>query len=163
MKIQHVDSNVRFGKLRGVKCKGEFSKSDPKHMEAVGILLNSPAFEQFGEKYDYVANFYNMSSYSHWLSEDICTYKLSLTPADKNAQNKLPVKELDVVSICESSDHDAYNQFVFMLKNKSAIELNDLVSEKIAEEKKALKEKQQREDVINSVQQQAASLGIEID
>lgn len=136
------NSNQSFGNCKAIYCRNAFSKSNPRHAEILKEFKNSEAFKKFGEKYDYVAEFYYKSektgkpspytfglldeykhSYSLVLRPVLFRNPLTLMRNRLKGISNLPIK-FDITPFSKTTEHVATSSFHSLLKAMTLEEIN---------------------------------------
>ena len=127
MKIQN-NNNLNFGQLKKIENLGAFSYSREGQDAAVAALLNSNAYKEFGDTYDYVAQFYWKYPGSWDSSSTPYEYKLEL-----KLQNPMNPAQPMYIKTAEYYDTDykrATDGFIEKIKENTFEQLNGLVNGK---------------------------------
>ena len=173
MQVSPVNNTSNFGHCKGIQCLGQFSKNNPDHIIAINEFLSSNAIKQFGEKYDFIANFKYVprKTFSDW---DCCMYAIDLIPVKNHStnnllsrllnnifhktQNTVETKEkvpeipnlptdIRIVTAMNYYKTDAYEEFINKLKGLSSrlfFDLNSLLEKKLEKNKLELKQAQEK-------------------
>lgn len=145
MKIQN-NSNLKFGQLKKIECISPFSCSRKGQDAAVAALLNSDAYKQFGETYDYIAKFY-WKYPRYWRGESFSKpneYTLELElPNDMNPGQPILI---NAAGYRDADLRCATKGFIKAIENNTYEQLNGLV--------KGAKGKLQRSDSDAEIQRQ---------
>ena len=135
MQVQSINnnSNVNFGKLRAIYCCGQFSMNYLDHIEIINQFKKSESFKKFGEKYDYIAEFYyeryktgeKMPGTFGLLDEEKTKYSLVISPV-KNPITLLisKIKGVSNLPIKFSIKAPSYSIFKGMLKTMTLDDIN---------------------------------------
>ena len=119
MQVQAINNNTNFGTCRGIKCLGNFNpRMFPQHATILDEFYKSPAFQKFGERYDFIAQFLHYKGFDKYDQ-----YCLTLTP---------------VAAVEQKNNSAKTSLFTNLLsKNKSSddIKLNFSVEENVEKSK----------------------------
>lgn len=84
MQVQSINNDrnpVSFGICKDIKCHRDFCKRHDRHIKLMELFKESPAFEELGKDYTYIAHFDRDFGFIDKFFK--AKYKLYLTPVPK--------------------------------------------------------------------------------
>ena len=134
MQVQKTNG-MTFTSLQGIHYLGNFNPDKPKHAKVVKEVVNSPAINNLGAEYDFIANL-KCSIIGSPLYKTV--YELFLTPVKETTSSE--VKNLpSYFNVCYSAYENsqrAYEEFMCGLKGLTSKSVENNLNYQIAEQER---------------------------